>query len=219
MNRTVTVGLGMLVAGAALGAAAVQTLYAQAKPPAFQIVEVTVNDQDGFSKEFVPVISKVQQEVGGKFLARGGKTVSYQGAPPAPRIVLIQYDNMEKLQAALDSTAMKSAIAVGRASRNGWRKMENHSLREWHAECFLHAPSTEKRDRRRNHNKIGGSELVLGTPHQPRRNERSHPAYHSKTSIVAQPHRCTPNPRRRRFNHHRRLCSAKQTENHTKAHL
>jgi uncharacterized protein (DUF1330 family) len=113
MNRTVTVGLGMLVAGAALGAAAVQTLYAQAKPPAFQIVEVTVNDQDGFSKEFVPVISKVQQEVGGKFLARGGKTVSYQGAPAAPRIVLIQYDNMEKLQAALDSIAMKSAIAVG----------------------------------------------------------------------------------------------------------
>jgi uncharacterized protein (DUF1330 family) len=113
MNRTVTVGLGMLVAGAALGAAAVQTLYGQAKPPAFQIVEVTVNDQDGFSKEFVPLISKVQQEVGGKFLARGGKTVSYQGAPPASRIVLIQYDNMEKLQAALDSTAMKSAIAVG----------------------------------------------------------------------------------------------------------
>jgi uncharacterized protein (DUF1330 family) len=113
MNRTVTVGLGMLVAGAALGAAAVQTLYAQAKPPAFQIVEVNVNDQNGFSKEFVPVISKVQQEVGGKFLARGGKTVSYQGAPAAPRIVLIQYDNMEKLQAALDSTAMKSAIAVG----------------------------------------------------------------------------------------------------------
>jgi uncharacterized protein (DUF1330 family) len=113
MNRTVTVGLGMLVAGAALGAAAVQTLYAQAKPPAFQIVEVTVNDKDGFSKEFVPLISRVQQEVGGKFLARGGKTVSYQGAPAAPRIVLIQYDNMEKLQAALDSTAMKSAIAVG----------------------------------------------------------------------------------------------------------
>jgi len=75
--------------------------------------KVTVNDQDGFSKEFVPVISKVQQEVGGKFLARGGKTVSYQGAPAAPRIVLIQYDNMEKLQAALDSTAMKSALAVG----------------------------------------------------------------------------------------------------------
>jgi uncharacterized protein (DUF1330 family) len=113
MNRTVIVGFGMLVVGTALGAAAVQTLHAQAKPPAFQIVEVAVNDQDGFSKEFVPLISKVQQDVGGKFLARGGKTVSFQGAPPAPRIVLIQYDNMEKLQAALDSAAMKAAIAVG----------------------------------------------------------------------------------------------------------
>src|SRR5262249_21885301 len=103
MNRTMTVGLGMLVAGAALGAAAVQTLYAQAKPPAFQIVEVTVNDQDGFSKEFLPAIAKVHQEVGGKFLARGGKTVSFQGAPPAPRIVLIQYDKWKscKLHSAL----------------------------------------------------------------------------------------------------------------------
>ena len=102
-----------LLAGAALGAAAIQGLHAQAKPPAFQIVEVTVNDQDGFSKEFLPAIAKVHQEVGGKFLARGGKTVSFQGAPPAPRIVLIQYDNMEKLQAALGSAAMKSAVAVG----------------------------------------------------------------------------------------------------------
>ena len=75
MNRTFTIGLGMLVTGAAIGAAAVQTLHAQAKPPAFQIVEVTVNNEDGFKKEFLPVIGKVQQQVGGKFLARGGKTV------------------------------------------------------------------------------------------------------------------------------------------------
>jgi uncharacterized protein (DUF1330 family) len=112
MERGLTVGLS-LIAGVALGAAAVQTLNAQAKPRAYQIVEATINDQDAYSKEFIPLISKVHQEVGGKFLARGGKTVSYQGAPPAPRIVLIEYDNMEKLQAALDSGAMKSALAVG----------------------------------------------------------------------------------------------------------
>ena len=46
MNRTFTIGLGMLVTGAAIGAAAVQTLHAQAKPPAFQIVEVTVDAPD-----------------------------------------------------------------------------------------------------------------------------------------------------------------------------
>jgi len=113
MNRTFNVGLGMLVAGAAIGAAAVQTLHAQAKPPAFQIVEVTVHDQDGFNKEFVPVIGKVQQEVGGKFLARGGKTVSFVGAPPAPRIVVVQYENMEQMQAAFNSPAFKAALAIG----------------------------------------------------------------------------------------------------------
>ena len=55
MNRTFTIGLGMLVTGATIGAAAVQTLHAQAKPPAFQIVEVTVNDPDSYNKEFLPV--------------------------------------------------------------------------------------------------------------------------------------------------------------------
>jgi len=113
MNRTFTIGLGMLVTGAAIGAAAVQTLHAQAKPPAFQIVEVTVNDQDGFNKEFLPVIGKVQQQVGGKFLARGGKTVSFMGAAPAPRIVLIQYDNMDQMQAAFNNPAFKDALVIG----------------------------------------------------------------------------------------------------------
>jgi uncharacterized protein (DUF1330 family) len=113
MNRTVTVGLGMLVAGTAIGAAAVQTIHAQAKPPAFQIVEVTVRDQDGFNKEFVPLITKVQGEVGGKFLARGGRTVAYEGAPPAARVVVLQYDNMDQMQAAFNNPAFKSALAVG----------------------------------------------------------------------------------------------------------
>jgi uncharacterized protein (DUF1330 family) len=113
MNRTVTVGLGMLVAGAALGAAAVQTIHAQAKPPAFQIVEVSIRDQDGYNKEFLPLVNKVQGEVGGKFLARGGRTVSLEGAAPAPRVVVLQYDNMDQMQAAFNNPAFKSALAVG----------------------------------------------------------------------------------------------------------
>jgi hypothetical protein len=40
-----------LPAGAALGGAAIQTLPAQAKPHAY-VIEVTIKDQDGFSKEF-----------------------------------------------------------------------------------------------------------------------------------------------------------------------
>ena len=113
MNRTtMTVGLSIL-AGAALGAAAVETLHAQAKPLAFQIAEVTIKDQDGFNKEFLPLIVKANADNGGKFLARGGKTLAIQGDPPAPRIVIVQFDNLEKLQAAIDSSAFKDALAVG----------------------------------------------------------------------------------------------------------
>jgi uncharacterized protein (DUF1330 family) len=112
MKTFYTVSLSML-AGAAIGAAAVQTLHAQAKPPAFQIAEVTVNNEDGFSKEFLPVIGKVTTDAGGKFLARGGKTISVQGAPAEPRIVVVQYDNVDKMQALINSAAWKEAIAVG----------------------------------------------------------------------------------------------------------
>jgi len=112
MKQYVTIGLS-LVAGAAVGAAAVQTLHAQAKPPAFQVAEVTIKDQDGYNKEFVPLITKVNNEFGGKFLARGGKTVSFQGEPPAPRMVIVQFENMDKLQAMFNSAAFKEAIAVG----------------------------------------------------------------------------------------------------------
>jgi uncharacterized protein (DUF1330 family) len=68
------------------------------------------------TKDFLPVIGKVVTEGGGKFLARGGKTVSVQGAPESPRIVVAQFDNfdnLDKMQAPFDSAAFKQAIAIG----------------------------------------------------------------------------------------------------------
>ena len=49
VNRQITVGLAM-VASAAFGAAAVQALHAQAKPPAYNVAEITIKDQDGYNK-------------------------------------------------------------------------------------------------------------------------------------------------------------------------
>ena len=67
-NQYMTVGLSIL-AGTALGAVAIQTLHAQAKPLTYVIAEITVEDQDGYTKEYVPLITKSIQESGGKFLA------------------------------------------------------------------------------------------------------------------------------------------------------
>jgi len=49
MKRNITLGLAV-IAGAALGAAAVQTLHAQAKPMAYVIAENIVNDEAGYER-------------------------------------------------------------------------------------------------------------------------------------------------------------------------
>ena len=112
INRHITLGLAM-IASAALGAAVVQTLHAQAKPPAYNVAEITIKDQDGYNKEYLPLVTKALTDAGGKFIVRGGKTISYEGAAPAPRVVVVQFENLDKLQALYNSVAYKDAIAVG----------------------------------------------------------------------------------------------------------
>ncbi len=112
MKRLLTPAL-TLFAGIAIGAVAVHSLHAQAKPPGYYIAEITVKDQDGYMKEFVPPATKSLQESGGKFVIRGGKTVATQGAAPAPRVVVIQFDSLDKAEAWWNSPAQKTAQAIG----------------------------------------------------------------------------------------------------------
>ena len=111
MHPHLTIGLGM-VASAAFGAAAVQTLHAQTKPPAYNIAEIAIKDQDGYNKEYLPLITKALTDAGGKFIVRGGKTISFEGAPPAPRVVVIQFESLKKLQALYESAPYKQAVAL-----------------------------------------------------------------------------------------------------------
>ncbi len=46
-----------------------------------------------------------------KFLARGGRTVSLEGAPPPGRVVIIPFENMEAAQAYYDSADYQDAKA------------------------------------------------------------------------------------------------------------
>ena len=103
-----------LFCGIAIGAVAAHELYAQAKPLAYVISEIEVFNQDGYTKEYVPLARKALQESGGqKVLAIGGKTVSLSGEPPRPRVVLSVYENLEKAQAAYTSPAYLEARKVG----------------------------------------------------------------------------------------------------------
>jgi uncharacterized protein (DUF1330 family) len=111
MKRSLTVGLAM-VAGAALGAAAVEGLHAQAKPPVYQIVEIDVLNQDAYVKDYAPKAQAAIKAAGGKFLAAGGKTTTIEGEPPKNRVVIQQWDSVEKIEAYRASAAFKDLLPL-----------------------------------------------------------------------------------------------------------
>ena len=112
MKHILAIGVTAILS-AVLGAAAVQGLHAQAKPPAFIIVENTVTNPDAYAKEYVPLIQNANQAFGGKYLARGGKILPYVGTPPKEGIVITQFESLDKAQAYINSQAVKEAVAIG----------------------------------------------------------------------------------------------------------
>jgi uncharacterized protein (DUF1330 family) len=92
-----------LMAGSALGAAAIQGLHAQAKSPAYVITEVEILDEAAF-KEFSPKVGKTMEASGGKYLTRGGRIIALEGQPPK-RFVLSMFPSVEAAQAWRNSAA------------------------------------------------------------------------------------------------------------------
>ena len=112
MKTRYAVALSIL-AGVAVGAAAVQALHAQAKPPAYVIAEIDVTNVEPYDKEYVPPAAKAVTDGGGKYIVRGGRTVALYGEPPKPRIAVMVFESMERAQAAFDSPAYKAAKTLG----------------------------------------------------------------------------------------------------------
>jgi uncharacterized protein (DUF1330 family) len=111
MKTKYTLALAML-AGVGIGAAAVQALHAQTKPPAYAVVELEVQNPDEFKKQFLPLASKVFSEAGGKFLARPGIATAIDGTAPN-RVALIAFDSLDKAVATFGSAAYKDARKTG----------------------------------------------------------------------------------------------------------
>src|SRR5262245_14478420 len=112
MKARTAIALSIL-AGAALGAAAVEVLHAQAKPPAYVIAELDIRDAARFDKEYVPPAAKAVIDGGGKYIVRGGTVVPMFGEPPKGRVLVMMFPSMDKAKAAFESPAFKAAKQVG----------------------------------------------------------------------------------------------------------
>jgi uncharacterized protein (DUF1330 family) len=111
MNRHFALGLAM-VAGAALGAAAVQGLHAQAKPPIYVIAEIDAPNMDAYLKDYAPLAQKGIKDSGGRIVA-AGPPKSVEGEPPKARVAVQVWESEAKLQAWRNSAEFKKAREIG----------------------------------------------------------------------------------------------------------
>jgi uncharacterized protein (DUF1330 family) len=86
----------LLGAGLFIGALSQQALHAQAKPPAYVIGEIDIRDGAGLDKEYVPPAAKAV----------------FYGAPPK-RLAIMQFESLEKAEAAFRSKAYTDAKLLG----------------------------------------------------------------------------------------------------------
>ena len=109
-----------LLAGVALGAAVIQTIHAQAKPPTYVVVALRkINDPAGFKAEVVDKAGAAMAGTGAKYVIRTDKITAIDGTPPQ-RYVLIQFESPEKamawknsaLQKAVDAARMKTTDSL-----------------------------------------------------------------------------------------------------------
>ena len=91
------------VVGAAVGAAAIHGLHAQARPKAYTVSELETLDAKA-AADFAAKIAKIQESAGGRNLRTGGgKVTTMEGAPPPQRVAITEWDNIDKAQAFFKS--------------------------------------------------------------------------------------------------------------------
>jgi uncharacterized protein (DUF1330 family) len=112
MKTKYTVALTLL-AGVAIGGLAVHGLHAQSKPPVYLVAEIEVSNLDGYVKEYAPLVQAAIKAGGGRILAVGQNATSIEGAAPAKRVAIQQWESMEQVNAYRKSEAFAKSREVG----------------------------------------------------------------------------------------------------------
>ena len=120
MKTRYTVVLSM-IAGAAVGAAAIQGLHAQTKPPAYVVIPILkINDATAFKAGVIDRGSESTAAVkaqGGHYVVRSQNFTPLDGNAPE-RLIIIAFDSVEKAKAWQNSAVTKEVTAARIKSTN-----------------------------------------------------------------------------------------------------
>jgi uncharacterized protein (DUF1330 family) len=94
-----------MIAGAALGGAAIQGLHAQSKLKAYGVAEIEIIDPSA-QPGYLPAVRKAIEEHHGRSLRTlNGRIVPVEGGAPPKNVALIEWDSVEDAQAFYKSKA------------------------------------------------------------------------------------------------------------------
>jgi uncharacterized protein (DUF1330 family) len=113
MIETCIIAAGAAIFGAAVGAAAAAGRRTPSPPKAYIVTEVDVTgDKEVFQRDYATHAAATTAPFGGRYLARGGRTISLEGDPPKGRIVISVFDSVEQAQAWRNSPEYVKIAAV-----------------------------------------------------------------------------------------------------------
>ena len=78
---------------------------------AYLISTIEITDPAGY-EEYRELVAPALQQFGGKFLARGGKIDYLEGQWKPKRVVVVEFESMEKARAFSDSSDYAKAKAI-----------------------------------------------------------------------------------------------------------
>jgi uncharacterized protein (DUF1330 family) len=109
-RRTRTVAVGCVIVAAAF-AAGMAVASVQTAKKAYILVQVDVSNPQQY-QEYAKQSPGIVASFGGRFLARAGRTLTLEGPPARPRVVLLEFPSFEKAQEFYQSPAYAAARKV-----------------------------------------------------------------------------------------------------------
>jgi uncharacterized protein (DUF1330 family) len=111
--ETCFVAAAAAIFGAAVGVAAAAGRQPPGAPKAYIVTEVDVTgDMEAFQRDYAAHAAATTAPFGGRYLVRGGRTVSLEGDPPRGRVVISVFDSVEQAKAWRDSPEYVKIAAV-----------------------------------------------------------------------------------------------------------
>ena len=85
---------------------------------AYLVGEMEVDDPEGY-QNYAKDSPKSVIKFGGRYIARGGKTVTLEGDPPPPRVVIVEFKSLADAEAFYHSEEYQKIAPLRQAATHG----------------------------------------------------------------------------------------------------